>query len=125
MSGRRFFSRLNRRLWLGLLPCLLHTGALAAPPTPVIVAEALTKPFADRIEALGTLSANESVALTATVTETISVLHFDDGQRVPAGTVLVEMTSRARGQACRMAPATSGKSWRRKGSPPVRWSVAG
>ena len=65
----------------------------AKPPVPVIVAVAQAQQIEDRVEALGTLRANESVALTATVTETISVLHFDDGQRVPAGTVLVEMTS--------------------------------
>ncbi|MCB1864077.1 MAG: efflux RND transporter periplasmic adaptor subunit [Chromatiales bacterium] len=63
------------------------------PPTPVIVAEASIKAFADRIEALGTLRANESVALTASVTETISALYFDDGARVSKGQVLVEMTS--------------------------------
>ena len=37
--------------------------------------------------------ANESVAITSQVTETISVVHFDDGQRVHAGDPLVEMTS--------------------------------
>ena len=66
---------------------------LAAPPTPVIVAEVKSVPFEDRIEALGTLRANESVLLTASVTETVTALHFDDGDRVEQGMVLVEMTS--------------------------------
>jgi membrane fusion protein (multidrug efflux system) len=83
--------------------CLLFAGAAlfsaaslaAGPPAPgVIVAPARLVDFADRIEALGTLAANESVDLTATVTETISVIHFDDGDRVEKGQVLVEMTSR-------------------------------
>lgn len=67
-------------------------SALAAPP-PVEVFAAVVepKPFVDRIEALGTLRANESITLTATVTDTISALHFDDGDRVQAGAVLVEM----------------------------------
>jgi len=49
--------------------------------------------FQDPTEAIGTLRANESVALTVNVTETITALHFQDGQYVFAGDVLVEMTS--------------------------------
>ncbi len=84
--------------WGGALAlCVLVGPGRAAdgapPPAPVIVAAARSVPFADRIEALGTLRANESVALTASVTEKISALHFDDGDRVVAGKVLVEMTS--------------------------------
>jgi membrane fusion protein (multidrug efflux system) len=74
---------------------LLGAAGLANPPPPgVIVAPARLIEFADRIEALGTLAANESVELTATVTETVSVIHFDDGDRVDKDQVLVEMTSR-------------------------------
>jgi membrane fusion protein (multidrug efflux system) len=74
---------------------LLGAAVLAAdPPAPgVVVAPARLIEFADRIEALGTLVANESVELTATVTETVSVIHFDDGDRVEKDQVLVEMTS--------------------------------
>jgi membrane fusion protein, multidrug efflux system len=50
-------------------------------------------PWAERVEALGTLKANESVNITANVTETISAIHFDDGQRVSEGDILVELTS--------------------------------
>jgi len=50
-------------------------------------------PVAERVEALGTLRANESVSITSNVTETISAVHFDDGQRVKEGDLLVEMTS--------------------------------
>ena len=65
----------------------------AATPIPVIVSEVRVDRFVDRAEALGTLKANESVSVTANVTETVSAIHFDDGQRVEAGRVLVEMTS--------------------------------
>ena len=66
----------------------------AAPAaTPVVVAETRFQTLSERVEALGTLQANESVAITSKVTETISVMHFDDGQRVRAGDPLVEMTS--------------------------------
>lgn len=71
---------------------LVAAPVSAAAPTQVIVAEAQRLPFVDTIEALGTLRANESVALTASVTDTVSALHFDDGDRVEAGKVLVEMT---------------------------------
>ena len=65
----------------------------AAAPLGVIVADVKAVPFEDRVEALGTLRANESVALTASVTETVSALHFEDGDRVEVGQLLVEMTS--------------------------------
>jgi membrane fusion protein (multidrug efflux system) len=65
----------------------------AQPPAPVFVTEARLQTIEDRIEALGTLRASESVELTAAVTETVTALHFDDGDRVEAGQVLVEMTS--------------------------------
>lgn len=78
-----------------LLTSLLWPGAAlrAAPPTPVFAAEVRLAPFADRLEALGTLRARESVVLTASVTETVTRIHFDDGDQVAAGQVLVEMTS--------------------------------
>jgi membrane fusion protein (multidrug efflux system) len=87
-----------RKNWLFVLLALLLTtaGALAQekPAPQVIVAQAKQAQFIDRIEALGTLKANESVQLTANVTETVTALHFDDGQRVEKGEALVEMTSR-------------------------------
>ncbi len=49
--------------------------------------------FVDRVEALGTLRANESVEVTAKVTEIIEKIHFRDSHRVEAGDVLAEMTS--------------------------------
>ena len=70
-----------------------QTVAGAQAPQPVIVRMAAQDRFVDRLEALGTLRANETVHLTATVTETVTALHFDDGASVAAGQVLVEMTS--------------------------------
>ncbi|MCG6872331.1 MAG: efflux RND transporter periplasmic adaptor subunit [Gammaproteobacteria bacterium] len=68
--------------------------AIAAPPPPgVIVAVAGLAELDDRVEALGTLRANESVDVTASVTETITAIHFNDGDRVPENQVLAEMTS--------------------------------
>ena len=60
---------------------------------PVIVIRVAEDEFADHVEALGTLRANETVTLTATVTETVTAINFDDNARVEAGDILVEMTS--------------------------------
>ena len=83
-------------LGLSVLLAWLSAASLvsaAPPPTQVVAAAVRIMPFEDRIEALGTLRANESVTLTASVTETVNALHFDDGDRVATGQVLVEMTS--------------------------------
>jgi membrane fusion protein, multidrug efflux system len=89
-----YLRRIHRHfLFLALL--LLASGAVAQEKSApqVIVAEVKLAAFIDRIEALGTLKANESVALTVNVTETVTAIHFDDGQRVEKGQILVEMTS--------------------------------
>jgi len=72
-------------------------GRAAGPGKPVEVAAApvVRKPWSDVIEALGTAKANESVVLTAKVTETVERVNFSDGQHVEAGMVLVELSGRA------------------------------
>ena len=70
------------------------THASGQNAVPVIVIETNRDVFVDRVEALGTLRANETLELTATVTEIVTFIDFDDGQRVEAGDILVEMTSR-------------------------------
>lgn len=90
MTLKQIFSHV---LMPGMLGFSTVLYAASAPPTPVFVTQVQLASMQDRIEALGTLRANESVELTATVTDTVSVINFDDGDRVEAGTVLVEMTS--------------------------------
>ncbi len=67
-----------------------HGGWRQATPG-VEVAPAAPHRFVDRIEALGTARASESVTLTAQVTETVARIHFEDGQTVRKGTILVEL----------------------------------
>jgi membrane fusion protein (multidrug efflux system) len=81
-------------LLVGLLLVVGASQAAGRPPVPVVVKEATRSDFVDRVEALGTLRANETLELTATVSETVTAIHFDDGQRVEAGDILVEMTSK-------------------------------
>lgn len=83
-------------LWIalaGIMGTLGVAQANAQQAVPVIVKAVATDRFVDRVEALGTLRANETVVLTATVSEIVTDVHFEDGQRVNAGTILVEMTS--------------------------------
>ncbi len=65
------------------------------PPTKVVAVEVQPRAWTDTIEALGTAHANESVTLTAKVTETVGRVNFEDGDKVEAGAVLVELTGRA------------------------------
>ncbi len=50
--------------------------------------------WTDRIEALGTARANESVTITAKVNETVVRVNFDSGDVVEAGQVLVDLSGR-------------------------------
>lgn len=99
-------------LFAGL--ALLCGVALAAdaPPPGVVVVPVRQVVFADTIEGLGTVTANESVALTATVTETVSAIHFDDGDRVSKGQLLVELSSREEHAQLEEARATVGEAHR-------------
>jgi membrane fusion protein (multidrug efflux system) len=69
-------------------------GAQAQKPQPVLVHTVAASEWVDRIQALGTARANESVTLTAKTAETVARVNFSDGQQVEAGAVLVEMTDR-------------------------------
>lgn len=60
-------------------------------PAAVFVQEVGTSDFVDRIEAIGTLRANETVEITATVTDTVTGVYFDDGARVAEGDTLLTM----------------------------------
>ena len=74
-------------------------GAAGGPggrgETPVVaVAPVRQETLVDTVEALGTATANESVTLTAKVTDTVRRVNFEDGDFVEAGAVLIELTNR-------------------------------
>ncbi|MFK7889074.1 MAG: efflux RND transporter periplasmic adaptor subunit [Gammaproteobacteria bacterium] len=75
---------------------------------PVTVALVATKTFADEVEAIGTTRANESVTITAKVTDKISRINFQDGERVEKGALLVELTNDE--QAAQLAEAKADRS---------------
>ena len=74
-----------------LSPHVVAQGKGGPVAVRAVVAE--TSTFNDRVESLGTLRANEFVTVSVNVTETITAIHFTDGQVVAKGQVLVEMTS--------------------------------
>ncbi len=59
--------------------------------TPVRVSEVAPRTFETMVESLGTVEANESVVVTASVTERVVEILFDDGDAVEAGDVLVRL----------------------------------
>lgn len=76
-----------------------YYGRERSAPEPVFMASrpavraAIVKrmPISDRIEALGTTAAWESIELRPVVSETVRTLHFTDGQFVRRGELLVEL----------------------------------
>lgn len=85
---------MSLRSLLLLLACLMILPVQAQVPLAVIVSPVQAAALDTRIEALGTLQANETAMVTSTISEVISRIHFSDGQRVSAGDLLVELNSR-------------------------------
>jgi membrane fusion protein (multidrug efflux system) len=54
----------------------------------VIVAPVVVKEISDRVEALGTARATESVNISSNITEKVRQINFEDGQQVKAGQIL-------------------------------------
>src|SRR5690606_22487717 len=61
----------------------------------------------DTISALGTARARESVTITAKVSETVERVHFESGDEVAAGAILVTLSGAQQQAALRAAEATA------------------
>ncbi|WP_346797546.1 efflux RND transporter periplasmic adaptor subunit [Halomonas sp. Bachu 37] len=72
-----------------LLAAPLATAQDAAPS--VIGSHAVATQWSAPLEALGTLRADESVTLSTTVTDIVDKIHFDDGELVEAGQLLITL----------------------------------
>lgn len=69
-------------------------GSFGGRPATLVVAEpAKLRPLNDVVEAVGTTLANESLTITAKVTDAIRQVRFDDGNFVAKGDILVELTN--------------------------------
>jgi len=86
--------RLFRHSLLPAVTALLVAMPLSAadrPATAVIASTADTTRWSRPLEALGTVRADEAVTLSATVTEVVRSIGFEDGQSVEAGALLVHL----------------------------------
>jgi membrane fusion protein (multidrug efflux system) len=82
-------------------------------PVLVVTETVLRQPFVNSVEALGTTRANESLTLTANLTDTISRINFDDGDYVQSGQILVELTNEEEGAQLAEARANLDEARRR------------
>lgn len=76
--------------------------------TTVTVAVVSREMLADDVESVGTAQANESLNLTAKVSDTVTAIHFNDGGLVEQGDVLVELTNNA--EAARLSEARASEA---------------
>lgn len=67
----------------------------STPPATVTSISVQPSPWIDGIDALGTAHASESVTITAKVSETVDHVHFESGDFVQAGQVLVTLTGKS------------------------------
>lgn len=76
-------------------------------PTPVTTVRLQPETFAERISAIGTVKARESVTVTAKVSELVQQVHFDSGDEVRAGAPLVTLSDQQQRAALNEAQATA------------------
>ena len=81
-------------------------GGPAERPIPVTTQQVQLTAWNDTLQALGTAKARESVTLTAKVSEIVQDVHFESGQQVRAGQVLVTLKGDAAQAALVQAEAT-------------------
>jgi len=77
-----------------LAAALLAAPAVSAEAPRVIAAEVKRVDFPLVVEAPDTARANEAVEIRPQISETITAIHFAEGERVEAGAVLVELADR-------------------------------
>lgn len=93
---------------------LAFSGGQPPQASPVVVAEVTQLAFADTITAVGTARANESVAVTSKISDTISRVAFDSGQFVTGGQVLAELVDAEEAAGLEAARATLGEARRER-----------
>ncbi|MEM7691002.1 MAG: efflux RND transporter periplasmic adaptor subunit [Pseudomonadota bacterium] len=70
-------------------------GRQSRPPAPVTLVTVDTYSYQDTIPALGTLQAWESIDITASVSQLVATIQFEDGQRVTRGETLATLRQEA------------------------------
>jgi membrane fusion protein (multidrug efflux system) len=76
---------------------------------PVVVTTTVLEPsaFSETLTAIGTARARESITLTAKVSEIVQQVHFDSGDEVSQGAVLVTLSGQQQQAALRQAEAAA------------------
>ncbi len=71
-----------------------NRARFGAGPPPVVTEEVLLGDITDNYTALATARANEGIDVTPRISSVVSAIHFEEGQGVDQGDVLVELDSR-------------------------------
>ncbi len=91
----RYASLLVAVVWLAACGDESPAASEEGPATAVVTTTVGPETWRDAVNALGTARANESVTLTAKVSETVRKLGFDSGDIVREGDVIVDLSSGA------------------------------
>ena len=107
MSPRR--ACLLTILALGLAACGGEAGREGGGEGAVTVTTAVVREqaFNDTLQAIGTARARESITVTAKVSEVVREVHFESGDRVGKGAVLVTLSGQQQQAALREAEAAA------------------
>ncbi|MDO5610416.1 MAG: efflux RND transporter periplasmic adaptor subunit [Pseudomonadota bacterium] len=81
-----------------------RSGAQAVPVTTTLVRE---EAFSETVSAVGTVTARESITVTAKVSEIVERVHFESGQQVARGAPLVTLSGQQQQAALQAAEATA------------------
>jgi len=81
-------------------------GRGGPPPASVFVEPVRAQAFANRVEAIGTLEANERADLTLSASDRVTAVYFEDGERVKAGKTLISLAQREQSALVEAAEAT-------------------
>jgi membrane fusion protein (multidrug efflux system) len=81
-------------------------------PIPVTTVRLQPETFSERIAAIGTVKARESITVTAKVSELVEQVHFDSGDEVRAGAPLITLSDRQQRAALSEAQAAADEAER-------------
>jgi membrane fusion protein (multidrug efflux system) len=83
-----------------------HAQRGPSGPAKVITSPVKLEKFHDKLEALGTSRANESIIVTADTLEKLSAIHFEEGQYIKRGELLVTLDKSQEEAELKAAEAT-------------------
>lgn len=97
-TGRKLFAGLIILVGLGLAAWLILApadeklnGERDTPPPPVLVETVRSETMPMELQSLGTVRANEQATLSSVVTEQVTEVHYEDGQTVKKGDLLMQL----------------------------------